>query len=82
MKSTAATTMPVRIENSQFRGLFNPIVPTVSPRISNQNQMNTRNTHFASVETTMTLLCGTGWKMIVLHQIVREWRAHLINELG
>jgi hypothetical protein len=21
-------------------------------------------------------------KMIVLHQIVREWRAHLINELG
>lgn len=30
----------------------------------------------------MNLLCGTGWKMIVLHQIVREWRAHLINELG
>jgi hypothetical protein len=28
------------------------------------------------------LLCGTGWKMIVLHQIVRQWRAHLINELG
>ena len=28
------------------------------------------------------LLCGTGWKMIVLHQIVREWRAYLINESG
>jgi hypothetical protein len=28
------------------------------------------------------LLCGTGWKMIVLHQIVREWRAHLISKLG
>jgi hypothetical protein len=28
------------------------------------------------------LLCGTDWKMIVLHRIVREWRAHLINKLG
>jgi hypothetical protein len=41
----------------------------------------TQETEHPCVEAT-NLLCGTGWKMIVLHQIVREWRAHLINELG
>ena len=40
-----------------------------------------KTVHRCCIEAT-TLLCGTGWKMIVLHQIVREWRAHLINELG
>jgi len=27
------------------------------------------------------LLCGTTWKLIVLHQIVQEWRAHLFSKL-
>jgi hypothetical protein len=41
----------------------------------------TQKTDFPCIEAT-NLLCGTSWKMIVLHQIVREWRAHLISKLG
>jgi hypothetical protein len=41
----------------------------------------TQRTEFPCIEAA-NMLCGTSWKMIVLHQIVREWRAHLINELG
>ena len=40
----------------------------------------TQKTVHPCIEAT-NLLCGTSWKMIVLHQIVQEWRAHLINEL-
>jgi hypothetical protein len=41
----------------------------------------TQKTEHPCIEAT-NLLCGTGWKMIVIHQIVQEWRAHLINKLG
>ncbi len=32
------------------------------------------------IEAT-NLLCGTSWELIVLHQIVQEWRAHVITTL-
>jgi hypothetical protein len=37
-----------------------------------------QETEHPCVEATK-LLCGTSWKMIVLRQIVQEWRAHLIK---
>jgi hypothetical protein len=41
----------------------------------------TQKTVHPCIEAT-NLLCGTSWKIIVIHQIVHEWREHLINELG
>ena len=38
----------------------------------------TENTEFPCVEATQ-LFCGRSWEFIVLHQIVREWRAHVFN---
>jgi hypothetical protein len=40
-----------------------------------------QKTEFPCIEAA-NLLCGTSWNMIVLHQIVQEWRAHLISKLG
>ena len=40
----------------------------------------TKTADFPCVEATR-LLCGESWKMIVLHQIVREWRAHIFTAL-
>jgi hypothetical protein len=39
----------------------------------------TEQTEFPCIDV-VSLLCGTGWKLIVLHQIVREWRAHLFSK--
>jgi hypothetical protein len=39
----------------------------------------TQKTEFPCVEA-VNLLCGSSWKLIVLHQIVKEWRAHVINK--
>lgn len=35
----------------------------------------TDKTEFPCIEA-VELLCGTSWELIVLHQIVKEWRAH------
>jgi hypothetical protein len=40
----------------------------------------TQKTEFPCIHAT-ELLCGTGWKLIVLHQIVKEWREHIIHSL-
>ena len=40
----------------------------------------TQRPHLPCVEATR-LLCGESWDMIVLHQIVREWRAHIFSVL-
>ena len=40
----------------------------------------TKTTDFPCVEATR-LLCGELWEMIVLHQIVREWRTHIFSAL-
>lgn len=40
----------------------------------------TKDTEFPCVEA-VTLLCGNTWKLIVLHQILREWRAHVMGAL-
>jgi len=40
----------------------------------------TQKTEHPCVEAT-NLLCGTSWEIIVLHQIIKEWRAHVINKL-
>ena len=40
----------------------------------------TQRTEHPCVEAT-NLLCGSSWEMIVLHQIVKEWRAHVINKM-
>jgi len=37
-------------------------------------------TEFPCVKAT-GLLCGEGGKLIVLHQVVREWRRHIFNAL-
>src|SRR5438874_11141683 len=60
MKSTAATAMPRRIDRSQLWGFFNPMAARLSPRNRNQNQMNTKQTHFANVETTMPTRQSSG----------------------
>ena len=39
-----------------------------------------KNTEFACVEATR-LLCGQTLKLIVLHQIVKEWRNHVFSTL-
>ena len=38
----------------------------------------TENTGFPCINT-VDLLCGTSWELIVLHQILGEWRAHLFR---
>jgi hypothetical protein len=35
---------------------------------------------FPCVKATV-LLCGDGWRLIVLHQVVREWRKHIFDAL-
>jgi hypothetical protein len=40
----------------------------------------TKDTEFPCVRAA-ELLCGPGWRLIVLHQIVREWREHIIRTL-
>ncbi len=40
----------------------------------------TAQTEFPSIDA-VDLLCGTSWELIVLHQIVKEWRAHLFSKL-
>jgi hypothetical protein len=40
----------------------------------------TKDTEFPCVCAT-ELLCGPTWRLIVLHQIVREWREHVIHTL-
>ena len=40
----------------------------------------TQKTEFPCIDAT-ELLCGTGWRLIVLHRIVKEWREHLIHSL-
>ena len=37
-------------------------------------------TEFPCIDA-VDLLCGTSWKLIVLHQILKEWRAHLFGTL-
>ena len=40
----------------------------------------TRQTEFPIVEITQ-IFTGSGWELIVLHQIVKEWRAHVFSNL-
>jgi len=40
----------------------------------------TQRTEFPCIKT-VEILCGTSWKLIVLHQMVGEWRAHLFSTL-
>ena len=37
-------------------------------------------TEFPCIDA-VDLLCGTSWELIVLHQILKEWRAHLFSTL-
>jgi hypothetical protein len=60
--------------------------PTLKDRGFNDAQVLARvgiteKTEHPCIEAT-NLLCCTSWNMIVVHQIVLEWRAHLINELA
>lgn len=40
----------------------------------------TEKTEFPCIDA-IDLLCGTNWKLIVVHQIVKEWRAHVFSTL-
>jgi hypothetical protein len=40
----------------------------------------TEQSEFRCIDA-VDLLCGAGWELIVLHQIVREWRAELFSKL-
>jgi hypothetical protein len=40
----------------------------------------TEKTEFPCIDA-VNLLCGTSWELIVLHQILKEWRAHLFSTL-
>jgi hypothetical protein len=40
----------------------------------------TKDTEFPCIHTVQ-LLCGPAWRLIVLHQIVKEWREHVIRTL-
>jgi hypothetical protein len=40
----------------------------------------TQKTEFPCIHAT-ELLCGRAWRLIVLHQIVKEWREHVIHTL-
>jgi hypothetical protein len=40
----------------------------------------TEQTEFKCIEV-VDLLCGTSWELIVVHQILKEWRAHLFSTL-
>jgi len=40
----------------------------------------TKDTEFLCIHAT-ELLCGPAWRLIVLHQIVKEWREHVIRTL-
>ena len=40
----------------------------------------TPETEFPCIHAT-ELLCGPAWRLIVLHQIVKEWREHVIHTL-
>ncbi len=40
----------------------------------------TEKTEFPCI-AVVDLLCGTSWELIVLHQILKEWRAHLFSTL-
>jgi hypothetical protein len=40
----------------------------------------TKDTEFPCVQAAH-LLCGPAWRLIVLHQVVKEWREHVIRAL-
>jgi len=40
----------------------------------------TEKTEFKCIDA-VDFLCGTSWELIVLHQILKEWRVHLFNTL-
>jgi hypothetical protein len=40
----------------------------------------TEKTQFPCIEA-IDLLCGTNWELILLHRIVKEWRAHVFSTL-
>jgi hypothetical protein len=40
----------------------------------------TEDMNFPCVEV-VHLLCGNTWKLIVMHQILREWRAYVMSSL-
>jgi hypothetical protein len=40
----------------------------------------TEQTEFPCIEV-VDLLCGTSWELIVVHQMLKEWRAHLFSTL-
>jgi len=40
----------------------------------------TEKTEFPCIDA-VDLLCGTSWELIVLYQIMKEWRAHLFSTL-
>ncbi len=40
----------------------------------------TEKTDFPCIDA-VDLLCGTRWELIVLHQILKEWRVHLFSTL-
>ena len=40
----------------------------------------TEKTEFPCI-AAVDLLCGTSWELIVLHQILKEWRVHLFSTL-
>jgi hypothetical protein len=41
----------------------------------------TQKSEFPCIDAAC-MLCGDGWQLVVLHQIVREWRAHVLKALG
>ena len=40
----------------------------------------TEQTEFPCIDA-VNLLCGKSWELIVLHEIMREWRAHMFSKL-
>jgi hypothetical protein len=41
----------------------------------------TQVTELPCVEAT-EIFCGRGWEFVVVHEVVKEWRAHVLDHLG
>jgi hypothetical protein len=41
----------------------------------------TQTTELPCIELT-ELFCGNSWEFVVVHQVVKEWREHVMNKLG
>ena len=40
----------------------------------------TQRTELPCIEVT-ELFCGKSWEFVVVHQVVKEWRLHVLNSL-